>query len=210
MRLRIVTAPPYYPEWKVASEHRARWFRRERRNGVEVIRCPTWVPVKPRGLTRMLHLASFAVSSIAALIASLPWRPDLVINIAPTLASAPGAWAFARIGGAKCWLHVQDFEVDAAMDMGIVDAGPLRRVALAVERVLLRRFDVVSTISPKMIERLADKGVYGGMPRIVPQLGRHRRDPAAHLAQRLPRRTRHPRARHRCALLRKHGPQAGA
>ncbi|KGQ20245.1 Glycosyl transferase [Lysobacter dokdonensis DS-58] len=157
--VRVVTAPPYYPEWKVASEHRTRWFRRERRNGVDVIRCPTWVPAKPRGITRMLHLASFGLSSIAALIASLPWRPDLVINIAPTLASAPGAWAIARIGGAKCWLHIQDFEVDAAMDMGIVDAGPLRRMVLAVERVLLRRFDVVSTISPKMIERLTDKGV---------------------------------------------------
>ncbi len=157
--VRVVTAPPYYPEWKVAPEHRARWFRRERKNDVDVIRCPTWVPRKPRGITRMVHLASFAASSVAALLCSMSWRPDLVVNVAPTLASAPGAWAVARLGGAKCWLHVQDFEVDAAMDMGIVDAGPLRRMALAIERALLRRFDVVSTISPKMIERLATKGV---------------------------------------------------
>lgn len=158
--VRMVTAPPYYPEWEVAPENRARWFRRERRNDVDVVRCPIWVPKQPRGLTRMVHLASFAFTSFFALFASLLWRPQIVMNIAPTLASAPGSWLLARLTGAKCWLHVQDFEVDAAMDMGIVEAGGrLRRVALACERWLLRRFDVVSTISPKMLERLGAKGV---------------------------------------------------
>lgn len=158
-RVRVVTAPPYYPAWKVWKGHRARWFRHDRWHHLSVIRCPIWVPRHPRGLTRLLHLGSFALSSFAALLWCIPFRPNVVINIAPTLASAPGAWMLARLTGARCWLHIQDFEVDAAMDMGIVDAGPLRRVALAVERWLLRRFDRVSTISWRMCDRLSDKGV---------------------------------------------------
>lgn len=157
--VRMVSAPPYYPAWRVDPAHRTRWWRRERRDGVDVIRCPTWVPSQVRGLTRMLHLASFGLSSLPALLCSTAWRPDVVINIAPTLASAPGAWLAARLCGAKAWLHIQDFELDAALDMGIVDAGPARRIALALERWLLRRFDRVSTISPKMLERLEAKGV---------------------------------------------------
>lgn len=157
--VRMVTAPPYYPAWSVWPEYRGRGFCREQRHGVDVLRGPMWVPTHPRGATRMLHLASFALSSAVNLAASLLWRPELVFNIAPTLASAPAAWAYARMTNAKSWLHVQDFEVDAAMDMGIVQAGRLRRAALAAERWLLRRFDVVSSISPKMLERLADKGV---------------------------------------------------
>lgn len=157
--VRMVTAPPYYPAWAVWPEYRGRGFHREQRNGVDVLRGPIWVPAHPRGLTRLLHLASFALSSAANLVASLFWRPQLVINVAPTLASAPAACVYARLTNAKCWLHVQDFELDAALDMGIVDAGPLRRLAVAVERWLLRRFDVVSSISPKMLARLADKGV---------------------------------------------------
>lgn len=159
--VRMVTAPPYYPAWSVWPEYRGRGFHREQRNGVEVLRGPIWVPAQPRGVTRMLHLASFAVTSAVNLAASLLWRPELVMNIAPALSSAPAAWAYARMTSAKAWLHVQDFEVDAAMDMGIVEAGPLKRVVLAVERWLLRRFDVVSSISPKMLERLSDKGVPG-------------------------------------------------
>lgn len=157
--VRVVTAPPYYPAWAIWPMYRALWFHRERREGVEVIRCPIWVPRQPRGLTRLLHLLSFSLSSLAALVYSLAWRPQLVINIAPALTSAPGALLVALLARAKCWLHVQDFEVDAAMDMGIVDAGPLRRLALATERTLFRRFDVVSTISPRMLARLDDKGV---------------------------------------------------
>lgn len=158
-QVRVITAPPYYPAWAVWPEYRGKGFTRHAINGVDVLRGPIWVPAKPRGLTRMLHLGSYAASSALNLLRSWRWKPDLVINIAPTLASAPAALAYARITGAKAWLHVQDFEVDAAMDMGIVQAGRLRRMALAAERGLLRRFDTVSSISPKMLERLADKGV---------------------------------------------------
>ena len=158
-QVRVITAPPYYPAWEVWPGHRTRWFHRERIAGVEVIRCPIWVPAQPRGLTRMLHLASFAFTSLLVMLHSLAWRPQLVINIAPTLASAPGAWALARLSRARCWLHIQDFEVDAAMDMGIVHAGLLRRFALATERWLLRRFDRVSTISSRMLDKLSAKGV---------------------------------------------------
>lgn len=157
--VRAVTAPPYYPAWKVWSGYRRWWFQRERIEGVEVIRCPLWVPEKPNGFKRLLHLGSFAASSALALLASLAWRPTHVVSVAPTLANAPAAWLLARLAGARCWLHIQDFELDAALDMGIVDAGALKRLGIAAERWLLRRFDRVSTISPKMVERLSAKGV---------------------------------------------------
>lgn len=157
--VRIITAPPYYPAWQVWPGYRHWWFQRESIDGVEIIRCPLWVPSKPSGVTRLLHLGSFALSSSLALLWSLPWRAQYVVSIAPTLANAPAAWLLARLSGARCQLHIQDFELDAALDMGIVDAGQLKRLAIAAERWLLRRFDRVSTISPKMVERLAAKGV---------------------------------------------------
>jgi colanic acid biosynthesis glycosyl transferase WcaI len=157
--VRVITAPPYYPAWKVWPEHRSRGYRREQVKGVDVLRCPIWVPEKPRGVTRMLHLASFALTSGGALLSALHWKPNWVLNIAPTLASAPASLAFARLTGARSWLHVQDFEVDAAMDMGIVRPGRLRKMAMATEQTLLRTFDVVSTISTRMMDRLEAKGV---------------------------------------------------
>ncbi|KAF1700355.1 glycosyltransferase WbuB [Pseudoxanthomonas suwonensis] len=157
--VRVVTAPPYYPAWMVWDGYRPLWYRRERISEVDVIRCPLWVPTKPSGITRILHLASFGLSSSLALLWSIGWRPTHVVSIAPTLANAPMAALVARLSGARSWLHIQDFELDAALDMGIVEAGPMKRLAMGLERLLLRSFDRVSTISPKMVERLGKKGV---------------------------------------------------
>jgi len=157
--VRVVTAAPYYPEWKVWPGYRRWWYQRETIAGVQVIRCPFWVPAHPNGLTRLLHLASFGLTSLPILLASAFWRPQLAVNIEPTKASAVGVWLCGLLSGARTWLHIQDFELDAALDLGIVKAGPLRRGAIAMERWLSRRFDRVSTISLKMRDRLASKGV---------------------------------------------------
>ncbi len=67
--------------------------------------------------------------------------------------------ACRRLCGAKAWLHVQDFEVDTAFRLGLPKGRVLRRVVTAFERWILRRFDRVSTISARMLERLHVKGV---------------------------------------------------
>jgi len=87
------------------------------------------------------------------------WKPDAVLVIEPPLFCAPMAWLTARLSGAKCWLHVQDFEVDAAFDLGILPFAWMKRLVSAMERWLMRRFDVVSTISGSMVKRLVEKGV---------------------------------------------------
>ncbi|TDV18257.1 glycosyltransferase WbuB [Paraburkholderia caballeronis] len=157
--VRMVCAPPYYPQWRVQDGYRAWRYRRDEWHGVRVWRAPLWVPSRPGGLKRIVHLASFAAASLPLLIRHAAWRPQVVMLIAPTLLCAPGALAAARAAGAKTWLHIQDFEVDAAFDLGLLQGGRAARFARAMERLLLRRFDVVSSISAKMVERVVDKGV---------------------------------------------------
>jgi colanic acid biosynthesis glycosyl transferase WcaI len=86
-------------------------------------------------------------------------RPDVIVAIAPSLLSAGIARSVARLTGAKLWLHVQDFEVDAAFATGLLpDTGLLSRAARAFERWSLTG-DRVSTISPQMCARLKTCGV---------------------------------------------------
>ncbi|MBT6187030.1 MAG: colanic acid biosynthesis glycosyltransferase WcaI, partial [Rhodospirillales bacterium] len=61
--VRVVTTPPYYPEWKIRAGYRKYWYAREMIKGAKVIRCPFWVPEHPTGLKRILHLASFSLSA---------------------------------------------------------------------------------------------------------------------------------------------------
>jgi colanic acid biosynthesis glycosyl transferase WcaI len=65
----------------------------------------------------------------------------------------------ARLTGSKTWLHIQDFELDAATSLGILPADNfLTRLAARAESWLLSCFDRVSTISEQMQVRLKQKG----------------------------------------------------
>lgn len=157
--VRVVTAPPYYPDWAVGAGYSGTAWRRERWQGVDVWRCPLWVPTRPGGAKRLLHLASFALSSLPVMLRQVLWRPDAVWVVEPPLFCAPTAWGVARLAGARVWLHIQDYEVDAAFDLGLLRGRWLKRAVLAAEQWLVRRFDVVSTISQRMLARAQSKGV---------------------------------------------------
>ena len=196
--VRVVTAPPYYPQWKLAEGYANKW-RREKlpkslqffphpsplveqlatrlsplagkslvipagegitiKGSLVIYRCPLWVPSRPSGLKRILHLASFALSSFPVMLWQIFWRPDVVLVVEPPLFCAPQAWLVARLSGGKTWLHIQDYEVDAAFELGLLKGAGIRRLVAACERWLMRRFDRVSTISQRMLERALAKGV---------------------------------------------------
>ncbi len=159
-RVEVVCGPPYYPQWKVADGYSGGRWTREIRNGVTLHRTPLYVPARPSGARRVAHLASFGLAAApVAVTAALRFGPDVVVAIAPTLAAAGTALLAARVSGAASWLHIQDFEVDAAFDLGLLDKGMGRRTALRLERRVLKGFDRVSSISGAMVALLDRKGV---------------------------------------------------
>jgi len=184
-QVRVVTAPPYYPEWRVHERYRRCFYRRERSSergsemspacGSEtsparasepgptppaVYRTPLWVPARPTGLSRLLHLFSFALGSFPVVLSQARWRPELVFAVEPTLFAAPIALLTAAVAGAPAWLHIQDFEVDAAFRLDLLARnGALHALAARLDGFVTRRFARVSTISRKMLERLHTRGI---------------------------------------------------
>jgi colanic acid biosynthesis glycosyl transferase WcaI len=157
--VRVIASPPFFPQWKVFEGHSAWAWRKTDWNGISIWRAPTWVPAKPRALGRIGHLLSFTLSSIPLLLAQVRWKPEVVFVVEPPVSCAPAALCFAKLLGIRSWLHVQDYEVDAAFDLGWLRGERVRRFALAAERWLLRRFDRVSTISSTMCAKAREKGV---------------------------------------------------
>ena len=159
-RIEVVAGRPYYPQWRVYPGFGGFGWRRTDEAGVGVTRCWHYVPQVPGGAKRILHHLTFMLSAFpAALWRALRDRPDAVLCVAPSIMSALPARAAAWLGGGKLWLHIQDFEVEAAFATGMVTGPRLARILIAAERAVLRMADVVSSISPQMVARLIDKGV---------------------------------------------------
>ncbi|MBS8228123.1 WcaI family glycosyltransferase [Vannielia litorea] len=162
VQTKVVTAKPYYPQWRILEGWRGPfWKRRKAASGADVVHCPLYVPRKPTGAKRILHHASFALTAApVTLWRALIWRPNVVFVVGPSLLAAPVGWLAARIGGAKAWLHIQDFEVEAAFATGLIkEESRTGRAAKAFERWVLRRFDKVSSISRPMLDKLRHKQV---------------------------------------------------
>ena len=159
----VITAPPYYPNWKLDNRFDSYLYKKNKNNGVTIWRCPIYVPAKPTAITRVLHLLSFAISSIPILIFNCFFKPDLVIQIAPTIFCAPNTLLISKIIGSKSILHIQDFEIDALFGLNLASSNSsnfsIKTITLNFESWILRKFDFISTISTGMLNRAKKKGV---------------------------------------------------
>ena len=209
-QVRVVTAPPYYPAWKVGAGYRGWSYRRESLHGVDVFRCPLWVPESPNGFRRLLHLLSFAVSSIPVMLRQIFWRPDRIFVIEPTLFCAPCALVTARLANAKAWLHIQDFEAEAFFGLGFW----FRRLRQKVRQRGRRLAD--APVRPRLQHLAANGGKTFRVrdPRRsdidLSQLGGYRPDPTGRPRARLSGGMGSGARSQDCVVCRQHGEQAGA
>lgn len=157
----VMTGLPHYPWWRVPDDYSSRDYRSgggdESINGVRVRRVRHFVPAPPPGgLGRIRLDASFLANWFMRSAEGGP-RPDAIIGVAPPF----------LVGGLLLWLrrrlrvpvvyHVQDLQVDAALDLGLLPpwlGGALRMT----ERWQLERVDRVAACGRGMLPRLAAKG----------------------------------------------------
>ncbi len=158
--VRAIVGIPYYPQWKAAEGYWGWRYRRETVRGVDVLRCPMWIPSRPSGAARLIQYATLVFTSVVPLLwRAWRWKPDIVWTTMPPFSGMPMALAAARSAKAPSWLHVQDFEVDAAFELGMFKNARLKAVFLGTERRLMSAFRVVSSITPRMLDQLDAKQV---------------------------------------------------
>ena len=163
-RVEVIAGKPYYPQWATYLPYRVRGWLHATERGVAITRCPHYVPAEPNGRRRIAHLATFALAALGPalrLVLRRPAaRPQVVICVVPALLSLPVAWLAAWLAGARLWVHIQDFEVEAAFATKLITSyGSVAKWAEALEGQLLRLADRISTISPQMCARLEQKGI---------------------------------------------------
>jgi colanic acid biosynthesis glycosyl transferase WcaI len=155
-------AHPHYPQWRRRSGWPRFGYHTLKTDDAKfkVVHCPLYVPKKPTAKSRILHYATFAISALPRLIGdALKSRPDIVFVVAPSLVSAVSGLITAKMTGAKLWLHIQDYEVEAAFATGAISPDSrLGRIALTFETWILRKFDMISSISIPMLDKLREKG----------------------------------------------------
>ncbi|WP_100614461.1 WcaI family glycosyltransferase [Confluentibacter citreus] len=154
----VITGFPYYPQWKIRDDYMSKsFFFKETIKGVKVLRSKQYVPSNPTFSKRIIHLISFTIGNFINLFRVT--KPDIVISIIPFTTSALLGWFLKIRYKSKLWVHIQDFEFDAAIESGLLkgNSEPIFKGLLWIEKKLLSKADVVSTISYGMLNKLKQK-----------------------------------------------------
>ena len=157
----VITGFPYYPQWEIKEDYKNKSrFLKEKKDDINIYRYKQYVPKNPSFKNRIVHLLDFTLGSFVNLFKIK--KSDLVICVVPFTTSIFLGLVLAKLRGAKVWVHIQDFEFDAAVESGL--AGEQKGLKSKVfkglfwlEKKLLNKADIVSTISYGMIEKLKTK-----------------------------------------------------
>ncbi len=160
----VVTTYPYYPYWAVQNPYQKRswWYKKEILHtpaGRTVIyRCPHYVPKNPTGLKRVFSDISYTMSSSLVIFLLLfRKKADVVMSVVPPFQLGLLGLFYKWMKGAKMVYHIQDLQIDAAKELGMIKSSLLLRMMFRMECFILKKADFVSSISYGMIRKIKAK-----------------------------------------------------
>lgn len=156
----VITGFPYYPQWEIANNYKnKKSFIEENNNGIRILRYKQFVPNNPTFIKRILHIVDFTLGSIFNL--KKIKHTDIVLSVIPFTSSAWLGEKLAKRLHAKHWIHIQDFEFDAAFESGIAKKNKIinfiAKKLFKLEQTILNNANIVSTISNGMLLKLSEK-----------------------------------------------------
>jgi Glycosyltransferase len=165
--VQVVTAFPYYPEWRIWKEYRGRITQKEVRHGVLIRRVLHFVPRRPSSLVhRLLHDFSF---TFAAFLAGLSaGRCDIVYCSCPPPALAIAAYLLSRLRRVPYTIKLTDLASDAALATGIMQEGRLARIARFIEDFVYRNAESVFCLCEAFIISLTKRAIPSMKLHVIP------------------------------------------
>lgn len=156
-RVLVVTAMPSYPTGIVPAAYRGRLFCRELRDGILVLRTPTFARPGTSVGVRLANQLSFATSALLAL--PRMGRPDVILAESPPLFVGGSAVLIGRAKSAPVVLHVSDLWPRVPIELEALRGPRLINWAERFERWVYAGCRRLIVVSPGWVDHLLRQGV---------------------------------------------------
>ncbi len=154
INVNIICGFPYYPAWKIDDDYKnKRKYTKETNGNITIYRYKQYVPSKPTFIKRIIHLMDFTLGSIINVLKIK--KTDVVFCVVPFTSTIILGRLLSIRKKAKLWVHIQDFEFDAASETNLIGNNKLLfNILFRIEKRLLNSADLTSTISKSMLNKL--------------------------------------------------------
>ncbi len=160
----VLSGIPHYPHWSAPPRYRHRLRVDESLEGVQVRRLRHFVPRRQSAITRGLYEATYGARVRTQ---SLPWSPDVVLAVVPSLIGALAALALAKRNRARFVVWVQDLMGNAAAESGIAGGAAVASTTRWLEEKVLTGADDVIVLSEAFKRHVESIGVPGKQIHVV-------------------------------------------
>lgn len=140
----VLSGVPHYPHWHTPHIYKRGLRRDEQLSGVRVRRLRHFVPSSQSAARRGLYELTFGGHVLAQ---RLPWKPDVVLAVIPSLAGAAAAAAIAKRHSARLVIWVQDLIGPATSQSGIAGGARVARLTTHLENRVLRQADCLVVLN---------------------------------------------------------------
>jgi colanic acid biosynthesis glycosyl transferase WcaI len=167
-RVSMITAFPYYPQWRIYDGYRGKIYQHETIQGVDVRRVIHFVPTKPRNLfQRLLHDVTFSFNAWLAI--PFVGKVDGIYCACPPPFLPSVALFASRLEGVPFAIFLTDLASHAAVSLGIMSQGGFfARIAGELEKFNYRRAKGISVLGNTFKDELLKMGVEGERIFVVP------------------------------------------
>jgi glycosyltransferase involved in cell wall biosynthesis len=163
----VVTGFPNHPTGVIRPEYRGMWLKRERIEGIDLLR--TWVYCAPNKgfLRRILNFLSFFFSSLI-LGGLCTGRPDVVIGTSPQFFCAVAAWLLSRWKRVPFVFEVRDIWPQSAIELGALRNRLVIGILEKIEQHLYRAATLIVVVAESTRPYLLDLGIPDNRIVVIP------------------------------------------
>lgn len=167
--VKVITGAPNFPEGRVHEGYRNRWYQRERREGIDVVRVKTYIAPNEGKWRRIADFLSYMLMSfVAALIeSSRHGRPDTVVATSPQFFTAVAAWAAATVLRRPFVFEISDLWPASIVAVGAMRPGRILGALEAIELFLYRQAAHIVAQTPAFRDDLVARGIDEGKISVV-------------------------------------------
>jgi glycosyltransferase involved in cell wall biosynthesis len=161
----VVTCAPNFPEGKVFSGYRNRWYAVEEWDGIRVVRVKSYITSNEGFLKRTLDYVSFMVSGFFGGL--FQKRPSVIVASSPQFFAAVGGWALAAVRRKPFIFEVRDLWPASIVAVGAMEDSRTIRLLEKLELFLYRRARRVVAVTHAFKQDLVSRGIEGSKIDVV-------------------------------------------
>ncbi len=162
----VVTAFPHYGQGRPYEGYAGWRLRRERHNGIQILRTPLYVGREGSTANKILSWFSFNVSGTWGAIKA--GAADIVIAPSPPPTLGLSEWILSQLWHVPYIYNVQDIYPDVAIEQGLVYHPRLIAFLRKVEDFIYRKSAAVTVLSEAHRANLLAKGVPSHKAIVIP------------------------------------------